>query len=466
MNPIRIAAFRFSISICMLCSSIESAAQAFMVADIQQGTESSDPRNFIIFQEKLFFQGNPHFSNFEFWSYDGVDVQLELSLGDTIHDFSVVMYDGKLFMNIGDSLSGRELLSYDGTGIQIEADINVGPSSSLPRDFVVFNGALYFSAFTEELGREFWRFDGDTVNLVSDINPGDNSSNCSMFYVNGDSLFMQARGYDIGYEPWVFDGQTVDLIADLRPGIAGSAPTDFVSYQNKIYFSCQSFSQYPGFWSYDGDTIVNESYDGYYAKPIIVFHDNLIINRNEPEYGSELWSFDGDSMQIIANIAEGYHDSYPTNFIEFGNRLFFSAMDWFIFGKELRTFDGVEVNLACDINPGDAGSMGNTLVAFQDKLVFGANDGVHGAELWTFDTTALNIAPVTESKFYIYPNPTEGRVFIKGSKTAETPYELYSVTGRLIRFGILDDNSLNLADVASGVYLLRVGETVKKLLIH
>ena len=54
----------------------------------------------------------------------------------------------------------------------------------------------------------------------------------------------------------------------------------------------------------------------------------------------------------------------------------------------------------------------------------------------------------------MYPNPTNGEVFIKLENANE--YMLYSVDGKLVQKGMITGNSINISGNASGMYILQV----------
>ncbi len=114
-------------------------AGTFMIRDIREGAESSDPDLLTAFNDLVVF----------------------------------VADDGP-----GPAAAGRELWRSDGTklGTKLQSDIRPGPDSSKPEDLVVSGGILYFSADDGTTGRELWkiqRFEGQGIKtvLVRDIRP-------------------------------------------------------------------------------------------------------------------------------------------------------------------------------------------------------------------------------------------------------------------------------------------------------
>ncbi|WP_179345594.1 endonuclease [Winogradskyella ursingii] len=81
---------------------------------------------------------------------------------------------------------------------------------------------------------------------------------------------------------------------------------------------------------------------------------------------------------------------------------------------------------------------------------------------------SLSIEDETLSEITIYPNPTSGRIYIRGLKSENTA-ELFSIDGKLLkRYNAVEDY-LDL-DLTTGIYLLKLnngnGSAVKKIVIN
>jgi len=82
--------------------------------------------------------------------------------------------------------------------------------------------------------------------------------------------------------------------------------------------------------------------------------------------------------------------------------------------------------------------------------------------------TWLSMDEYKELNLSVYPNPTNGRIFIKGLKN-EAKATVYSVDGRVLFTETLNKSFLDL-NLSSGMYLLQITSdnktTVKKILIN
>ena len=100
----------------------------------------------------------------------------------------------------------------------------------------------------------------------------------------------------------------------------------------------------------------------------------------------ELWRFDGQSTQLVADGFEGETELAVDEFTEFQGQLYFSASlgDR---GHELYRFDGESVSLAADLESGDASSYPVGLTVHDGELYFSAKQGSSYNNLWKFDGT-------------------------------------------------------------------------------
>jgi len=176
--------------------------------------------------------------------------------------------------------------------------------------------------------------------------------------------------------------------------------------------------------------------DGYYTSylqssspsDLTEFNDRLYFAASSGQAGSEFWVSDGtaEGTQIVADIrtndGENAFDngSNPRNFIEFSDRLYFTASAG-VSGTEVWVSDGTGegTQLLADIHPNDSqysfenASFAQEFTVLGDRLFFAADNGENGRELWISDGTGegtqllKDIDPgVTDGYFY----PFEPRV--------------------------------------------------------
>jgi photosystem II stability/assembly factor-like uncharacterized protein len=60
-----------------------------------------------------------------------------------------------------------------------------------------------------------------------------------------------------------------------------------------------------------------------------------------------------------------------------------------------------------------------------------------------------------KSDLIFYPNPSDGNIMIRNADPACT-YKLFDITGALVKFGALQDDVINVSDVAKGCYVIQL----------
>lgn len=157
-------------------------------------------------------------------------------------------------------------------------------------------------------------------------------------------------------------------------------------------------------------------------KDLTQFNGKLYFSADDGKNGRELWVSDGTTQgtNLVKNIHpgnpnyqnSGYMDSsIPTHFIEFDNKLYFSARDsqnnselWVTDGTTQGTKLLAEIGSNIVGNPQgsapDYGSDPDNFTKFNGKLYFAANDRINGDELWVTDGTTqgtnlvIDICPI------------------------------------------------------------------------
>ena len=266
------------------------------------------------------------------------------------------------------------------------------PQGSYPRYLVEFNDKLYFTASDGESGRELFVSDGtaDGTQLLVDLFPGLSNYSYSRygpsnFLEFNDRLYFAAENSESGTELFVSDGTAdgTQLLVDLRPGSNnygynyGSNPGGFAEFNDRLYFSADNGESgrelFVSDGTADGTQLLVDLRPGssnygfnYGSNPggFIEFNDRLYFSADNGESGRELFVSDGtrDGTQLLIdlnpNVYNGYYGSFtgssnPSNFIEFNGRLYFSASNGES-GSELFVSDGTAegTELLVDINPG------------------------------------------------------------------------------------------------------------------
>jgi ELWxxDGT repeat protein len=173
------------------------------------------------FNDKLYFTGKLT-TTWELWSYSeaaGLIQETDTSGSTTYMPQGYMVYDDKIFFEGGEGSSNRELYSFDGINAPVvAADINSAGSSE-PDGLTSFNGTLYFSADDGIHGRELWAYSSsEGAYMVKDIFPGDQNDDGITFPGGGQheganqftpfngKLYFAAASTTGGSNLWVTDG--------------------------------------------------------------------------------------------------------------------------------------------------------------------------------------------------------------------------------------------------------------------
>ncbi|MCF6777251.1 DUF4347 domain-containing protein, partial [Thiotrichales bacterium 19X7-9] len=321
----------------------------------------------------LYFNAyDENFQNSELYSFDvnnpsaGVQLVADINPGSSSgNPRELIAVGNTLYFRANDGINGYELFSFDtnnpGAGVQLVADINPGSSSSHPDWLIEVGNTLYFGAEDGINGYELFSFDtnnpGAGAQLVADINPGSSSSYLGELIAVGNTLYFGAEDDTNGYELFSFDtsnpGAGVQLVADINPGSEGSYPVNIISNGNMLYFTAYDINYYEVMYVYDTnnpssgpqllfDKLSSGLNIGFFDEVVLV-NGVLYFNAYDENFqNSELYSFDVNNpsagVQLVADINPGSSSSYPSSLIAVGETLYFGADDG-TNGDELHSAD-------------------------------------------------------------------------------------------------------------------------------
>ena len=382
-------------------------------------------------RHRLFFAAEDDENGKELWVTDGTTegTQLVKDIDPGTTDSYVPPYEpnidssfpeqltavgDRLFFTADNEEYGRELWVSDGTseGTKLVKDINLGfdnskyataakspikgrpvesprPLGSDPQGLIEFNDKLVFSASDDVNGSGLWMSDGTeagTQLLSSDV--GFNLKDTTNFIEFQDRLFFSGTNSERGTELWVTDGTMVgtQLFKDINP----------------------SFEEFNSDNSAESFTVAN----GSTPDNFVIFDDKLFFTADDGSVGRELWVTDGttEGTRLVKDIDPSVstfssgdlpQSSDISNFVEFNNRLYFSAKTEEI-GRELWVTDGTTegTQLVEDIYPGfrySENTSGETvtipydsnpelLAVVGDSLFFGAENDATTPKLFKLTT--------------------------------------------------------------------------------
>lgn len=374
-----------------LWASDGTIAGASMIKDINTGSGSSFPDNFITASGKLYFTADDSGLGLnQLWTTDGTSAgTLKVK---SIVPSSLTVANGILFFVATDGIYGTELWKTDGTtaGTVLVKDINPDTESSSPSGLTNVNGLLYFAADDGSGDKDLWKSDGTEAGTVKvkDLSNITNTSPADFIAV-GDNLFFTVKITGYGRELWKSDGTLAGtvMVKDIRAGngdgFVDTLPSHFAAIGNTLYF------------------VADDSVSG-----------------------KELWKSDGTEAGtvMVKDIWSGSNFSLPDNLKNVNGTLFFTA-DNGTAGTELWKSNGTEAGtvLVKDIRSSSGISIMHPTV-LGSLLYFRTEDDTHGVELWKSDGT--EVGTLLTKDIHSNGNSNPGNLAVFGSQlifTATTP---------------------------------------------
>jgi len=244
----------------------------------------------------------------------------------------------------------------------------------------------------------------ELASLVTDLWPGAANGDPDSITAHFGKLYFKANDGEHGEELWVYDPQaeqstTPSLVADIIPDSGGSDPDGITVFEGKLYFAAYSENFGREFFEYDPANPdvapvlvadINPGAEGSDPGGLTVHGGKLFFIASDGVLGRELYTYDSIAgASLVADIRPGERGSNPSRFTEFDNRLFFRAHNGD--GLNLWVYDVVAGDLSSitiSATPVSFGGGPDELTVLNEKLYFFADDGVHGVELWVYDSTS------------------------------------------------------------------------------
>ncbi|NHN24280.1 T9SS type A sorting domain-containing protein [Flavobacterium jejuense] len=342
-------------------------------------------------------------------------------------------YNGELYFNASVSFQ-QKLYKTSGSGATLVADINGNGVGYNPKPLKVINNKLLFLASSQAHGGELFITDGTAsgTEVLLDIYPGPNGSSLNYDYLdfygelNGE-LYFWAREVSGPYSLWKTDGTPSGTVKVLDPSFSGG-PNYMTTYNGKIYFTAYSApGENPELYVTDGtasgtglfleinpSTASNLS-SGSNPNDLFVYDSYLFFSADDGTNGRELWRTDGTAIgtTMVADIFPNTLNpsfgkgSGPDDFIEFNNELYFTARGYDaglnqITGTELYKYTVANGwNRVKDFYSGnlnDGISTSNPFFILNNELYVIAKDGTASSrEIWKTDGTENGTIKVINS---------------------------------------------------------------------
>ncbi|MCF6130768.1 ELWxxDGT repeat protein [Flavobacterium wongokense] len=394
-----------------------TAAGTVLVKDINPGTASSYPNNFMVLGGNAYFCANDGVNGNELWKSDGTAAGTQLVKVINAYDFEIrllfVFHDYLYFTS--DDGNGTQLWRTDGTESGTVPFKNINPRYYYESGSAVLNDVLYFSATDGINGDELWKTDGTEAGtvMVKDIQSGASSSNIGYLTLFNGAIYFSAFDNENGGELWKSDGTDAGtvILYDIVPGTASSFPRGFKVFDNNLFFNALDPDGDRELWKTDGTTagtvLFKDIYVGGSSNPEeLTVLGNTMYFRATDENGTGLWKTDGTAA---GTVQASVH--YPIQLSVTDTHLYFAeSISHLLWRTDGTTIESVTINGA-DYSY-KLGIHGNT-------MYFSAGSASNGRELWKIDGTGTEAVMVKDiantafaSDLYTFQN-FNGTLFFK-----------------------------------------------------
>ena len=256
--------------------------------------------------------------------------------------------------------------------------------------------------------------EGRAQGLFLGINPVPVLAGGRTYFVHNDGLH--------GFELWSTDGTAAAtaMVADVCPGacsgIPDLQPETLAAMGSRVYFEADDGITGVELWETDGTAAGTRRVADLAPSPgadidpkwLTPFGDRLLFVGRAGGSTCSLFSLlaGEPDPDLVADFPCATYDDAPGDFTPLGDVLLFSAMTASD-GRELWVTDGTALGtaLVLDVAPGPPSGLGGGGVEWMPatrwlsdgtRIFFRADDGVHGAELWTSDGTAAGTAMLVD----------------------------------------------------------------------
>ncbi|NUY80651.1 T9SS type A sorting domain-containing protein [Flavobacterium sp. MAH-1] len=394
-------------------------AGTVLLKDIYPGMYGSTPypSRFVPYNGMLYFSAANDTHGIELWKTDGTEagtvMAVDISVGGgSSNPQEFAIYNNLMYFQAtaGD---GEELWKSDGTpaGTSLVKDIEAGWTGSSPKNLTVVGNTLYFSVYsdTDSYRSELWKSDGTTAGTVfiKLVSPTEYSEPSEFRAFNGALYFVNSYPGN-GMELWKSDGTASGtiLLKDIWPGSTGGIGYEYAVLGNYMYFNATSSSNNQELWRTDGTTAgtvlfadINPSGS---SSPtgLMTFGGNVYFTATNPTNGQELYKTDGTITSIVKEIVVGPGSSNAGALFVHNGELHFTALNPAGTNRSLWKTDGTEAGTVLlsdqNIEGGPFVSTGSKI--FFQRDYFSTSPYIfYSAELWALGNCAKTNAIETQA---------------------------------------------------------------------
>ncbi|MDO5969397.1 T9SS type A sorting domain-containing protein [Flavivirga aquimarina] len=415
-----------------------------LVKNLDGAGSNSDPNNFFILNNALYFQAyDLGTTSYNIYTTDGTEAGT-VSLGNNFQGGTPIVVGNKAYMR----------------------------SFIWNSDFTVLDGIYY-------------EFNGTTFKELPDSGSGSVDIGFASEYIGFDSNtilfnmeYILAGETPLGPELYSYNitDESYTLVKDF--GDDGGVNNDYklmtylTKLGNSVYFVFDN-----KLWVTDGTTngtIQISTANGVNAvKNLYAWEDKLFF-EGDAGASDQLYVYDpaADSLTDLSGPfgIPGNHD--PIHFAAPGDGYLYytgkiGGSAYYLFRTDGVDIEGVDVATIDSVDD---------IVVLNHKLYFEADfvstvDNI-GRELFTYTNDVLNTLNTStfelDSSFSIYPNPSTNVLNVQSTLGGEINYTIYNITGKQVLKGTIENDIIN-HNLTSGLYLLKLDNgslsTTKKIIV-
>lgn len=466
----------------LFLANVLAAQSISLVKDINPGIQGSSPRYFTNLNQKIYFSATNAATGIELWETNGTGEGTQL-VADYIPGedgqipVNLIAFNNKVYYSSLLGIDGKPsgLYKYDpANGIQL-----VSEDYSWTSDFYATPNALYFNA-----GNMLYAMkkDESIAKISETIAPNGQAAE-----INGKLLFGGrpiADEENYFFQFYSYDGTETKLVKTLHPTSTGNPQNFFYSPTlNNVLFNGTDATTASVLWISDGteegtyrlkDINSESEYSSSYPSGFVQIGDKIVFSATDyTNGGTELYVTDGTEAgtKLLKDVYPGSGSSYPSKLTYLNGKVYFFAENSDNEAQIWET-DGTEAGtkLTLRLKPGTTNFYLQEMIAYENNLLISAKFGVTpGQELYKVTMGTLSVDQANVSKSSVYPNPTTGDVFVK--PLVKGNFELYDFSGKMVQKGKIGNDSKISLTAQPGIYQLKTTSengleiTINKIII-
>lgn len=342
--------------------------------------------------------------------------------------------------------------------------IKILPIESLNKNSLFkHNNEIYFLALNLKNKINVWKSDGTAENtkIVNSMDILDNNL--------GNTKFLDTYGKDMiisnSNELWKYNNE-YDKIEKFAYS-TDYAKNSFIAKDSLyIYTSFDGLAKYHDLNKPPKKIIFPNNASTNSVSEIIKCGDKVIIADGplKNRY-TELFSIDIQKDTIITNITRSNFSeiTYAKDIKCINNYIYFlKEGDKNLFRTAGNLNDLEKLSISIDNKEYLDGEI-DMLQVFSDKLFITATTAESGKELFSSNIELpLYLSnkdtknTFTKKKLIIYPNPTSHYIHIQGDILNNYNYQIFDISGRLVKSGIKDDKKIDISTLEKGFYIINI----------